>query len=78
MVVFSLDTSGWRLGVARGSGNRDNGDDILLFPPRTRSHVNVPVTTSKAMNMILVALLNGAHVRRMFRRREDVAQAGIP
>lgn len=78
MVVFSLDTSVWRFGVAGGSGNRDNGDDILLFPPRTTSHVKVPVTTSKAINMIPVALLKGAHVRRMFRRREDVAHAGIP
>ena len=78
MAVFSLDTSVWRFGVEGGSGNCDNGDDILLFPPRTRSHVNVPVTTSNAMNITPAVLLNGAHVRRKFRRREDIAQVGIP
>ena len=58
------------------SGNCDNGDDILLFPPRMRSHVNVPVITRRPINITPAALFSGAHVLRKLRRRED-AQVGI-
>ena len=58
------------------SGNRERGDEVLL-PLRMRSHVNVPVNTRRAINMIPVVLSHGANVRRRFLRLEE-AQAGIP
>ena len=66
--------AGRRLGV---SGNRDRGEEVVLFPLRTRRYVNVAVMSRRARNMIPAGLFTGAHVRRRFLRREE-AQEGIP
>ena len=58
------------------SGNRDRGEEIVLFPLWTRRYVNVPVMSRRVRNMIPAGLFIGAHVRRRFLRREE-AQEGI-